>query len=423
MRWSIGWLWRQLSHPLRFIIFYSGLLVTLTLNKDPTVFWTAYVSGPRYLRSLIYVATILAAISLIKWIVIQLHLERGYARTDLFYKTKSPLLQGWEWDPHWLPFDRLVEICVAPNLLEPHRGEGEAGWKPNDCRLNCIGFFENVQELESNYEIWCQRQDPKKLENDGTKYVLVNHPSSETDEHFVDLNIRATKWSRVQAALSRVRSDPETLFGCVDPQWTPRHPAKMTLTESKLPHSLCLHGFVITTDRKILALQRPGFGRTDYHPYAWSFSFEEQLADVDFDNREQIDVSRWLKRAVRQEVLGDQMQNLFDVNKARVLAIAIEEEIFNPFLVAYVPVDCSAERLRQILPSAPDRAEWTECAFHTVDPPCSTLANVFKNHWQAEGPELHPTSRYRIYLALNALLPTSIDSATILGLKPGSIPP
>lgn len=170
----------------------------------------------------------------------------------------------------------------------------------------------------------------------------------------------------------------------------------------------------MTSDRQLLALQRPGPDRTDYHPYAWSFSFEEQLADDDFNGQDHVDVSRWIIRSTRQEVLGSEVANLFNVDKARILSIAIEEPIFSSFLVAYIPVDCTAARLVEILPSASDRVEWLRYAFYSLDPPFDHLQQVFRTSTHTDGYTLHPTSRFRIYLALSALLPSSFDVARIL---------
>jgi hypothetical protein len=186
----------------------------------------------------------------------------------------------------------------------------------------------------------------------------------------------------------------------------------MNLARSLFSHSLCLHGIAVTTDRKLL--QRPGPKRTDYYPYAWSLSFEEQLAEDDFGGNNTADISRWVIRATRQEVLGPEVDRLFDVGKSRLLTIAMEEELFNPFLVAYIPIECESMRLAEILPSAPDRAEWLHYDFYSLDPPFDALSSIFRSSKHSDGQLLHPTSRYRLFLALSTLLPSSFDVPGIL---------
>lgn len=239
------------------------------------------------------------------------------------------------------------------------------------------------------------------------------------------LELKKTKWSRVQACRSYFKQDRSNLFGVVDPDHVSSRQPRMDLTRSELPHSLCLHGFVVTSDRKVLALQRPGPERTDYYPYAWSFSFEEQLAESDFNSSGETDVKTWLHRSVRQEVLGPEVDNFLNVNNCRLLAIAIEVPIFNPFLVAYVPLECTSNELRRILPHASDPAEWTDIEMYDLDEllvddrarasfGASHLAKVFATRKNIDNNPLHPTARYRIFLGLSAFLPYTINPVGIL---------
>lgn len=334
-------------------------------------------------------------------------------RAEFFKAHAKSQLNDWNMNNKWAGFDGVVEMCYAPNLLEPLPEGQQRGWLPEKCFLKECGEFSNAPRLEENYQKWCKdirNKSPQKLDEDWPKYVLVNHPDSETDEHFVELEVCKTKWSRVQAAYThstqRGKGGREFLFMAADPDWSPGKRTKLDLNRSEFPHSLCLHGVVITKDNKVLVLQRPGPDKTDYHPYAWSFSFEEQLADKDFDtsiegNSEQL-VKNWLIRSVRQEVLGDTVKNYFDVDKVRILAIAIEEEFLNPFLVAYIPVNCESSILANILPHAPDRKEWLRYDFYALDPP-EALSTAFKNQKHVDGYPLHPTSRYRLYMVLSLL--------------------
>lgn len=419
---DLSYWWRQFNRNVLRVGYWLGILFGIAIGSLPTEkdpFKVAFLTGPIHLRFICWISAFLLLTSTVK-LAYQMIFRRHVAREDIYKMNKASQLSDWEKDPHWLSFDKNVEICVAPNLIEPHTSEAQAGWKPEECRLRVIGDFPNAPRLEDNYKQWRVTMDPEKLKKDGTKYVLVNHPTSETDEHFVRLELRETKWSRVQGFLYGTKNpDPETgrnfLFQTADPDWTPDKKPRMDLTRSNCPHALCFHGIVVTRDRKILALQRPGPDRTDYHPYAWSLSFEEQLAESDLaGSNSEVDVSEWLHRAVRQEVLGKHVDSLFKVENARVLAIAIEEEIFNPFLVAYIPVECDSSELPDILPLAADRAEWLRYGFYDIEPPFDALVAAYRTCKHTDGNALHPTSRYRIYLALTALLPSNLDVGQIL---------
>lgn len=427
MRLYLSYWSRQFKRNVLRLGYWLGILFGIVIGSLPTEenpFKVAFRTGPCHLLVVSWISALLLLASIVMYMY-QKVFRRRITRKDIYRMNTSAQLSDWEKDPHWLSFDKNVEICIAPSLVEPHTGAEQAGWKPEECRLHVIGEFLNAPRLEDNYKEWRATMDPEKLKKDGTKYVLVNHPTSETDEHFVRLELRETKWSRVQGFLYGTRNpDQKTgrnfLFQTADPDWTPARRPRMDLTRSSCPHAMCLHGVVVTRDRKILALQRPGPTRTDYHPFAWSLSFEEQLAESDLvGSNSEVDVSQWLRRAVRQEVLGKRVDSLFKVEKARVLAIAIEEEIFNPFLVAYAPIECDSSELPDILPLAADRAEWLRYGFYDLEPPFDALVTAYKTHKHTDGNALHPTSRYRIYLALTALLPSNVlDVGHVLEEQP-----
>ncbi len=302
--WILKWIRRHAFQPL----FWIGPFVTLVYSNlatqtNPVQY--ALETGPVHFR----VGCLVVAVGFLISLVVELcrRLIRASIPRDVFYrKTAVAQLSDWKLDAHWLPFDGIVEICLAPNLLEPDNPPGENGWSFGDCKLKRLGKFDRTPSLATHYEsTWKKTVDPEKLKRDGTKYVLVNKPTSETDEHFIRLELRETKWSHIQSFLDQIKPEHEgrkTLFATADPEYREDTKPRMDFTISRVPHSLCLHGVVVTTDKKVLALQRPGPERTDYHPFAWSFSFEEQLADKDFTNENgEVDIKAWLIRSVRQE--------------------------------------------------------------------------------------------------------------------------
>ncbi len=315
----LSWLWnyavKKVFRPWAWFLLLLGMVLNQTSAKN--AFQDLFIEGPAHIQLFSWIFALLLALSLAIRAIVYL---RGPSLTDLYNPASS--LRDWQLDVHWRAFDRLAELCLAPNLADQATGNATAGWIPGDCRLQDVGTFPNAPRLNVHYETWCKTIDPQKLAKDGTKYVLVNHPTSETDEHFVRLQLRKTKWSRVRSFVDLIR-DPDSgrshLFQTADPSFRGLGTPRMDLTRSSCPHSLGLHGIVVTSDNKILTMQRPPVDKTDYHPNAWSFSFEEQLADTDLDpDQPDSDVRKWIVRAVRQEVLGpDYVDKFFRVTEAK----------------------------------------------------------------------------------------------------------
>lgn len=383
--------------------FLFGLFLAIPYTyTDPAarllyLFWT----GPIHIVSFAWVAAAHVQGVLLRYLYLARR-RRGARRADFFEQYRVARLEEWVISPHWIPFGEMFELCYAPNLLEPRLGTVGAGWRPSRCSLIDRGEFAACPALEAAKSAWIHSVPPERRNEDHRKYVLVDDPFSQTDEHILRLELRHTTWSYVQAALHATRS-PATgrhwLFSATDPHWQRARKPKLTLSASRMPSSLCLHGIAVTSDYHLLAIKRPPPERTDYYPNHWSISFEEQLAQEDFEGRDQTDARSWLVRAVRQELLGNDVNKYFHRDAARLFAVGHEEAICNPFIVGYVPLTCTAAQLRRILPHAPDRKEWTEFAFYRVYP-YDDLIKLF----QQNDLLLHPTSLYRVYLLLTVLL-------------------
>lgn len=323
-----------------------------------------------------------------------------------FYQAQTiSRIYDWKLDQHWKSFDELVEICVAPNLLEPETPSCEGGWRTDQFILCLKDELETIPTLNVFYNSWYSTVDKHKQKCDGRKYTLANNPSSETDEHFVKVWLKTTQWSRVQSFLHQIKEpdNHDLMFHAADPSHSQDSKPLMDFESNRIPHAFCLHGIIVTSDMKVLAVQRPGFERTDYRPLAWSLSFEEQLSDKDFGSKKEIDASGWVIRAVRQEMIGEQVDRYLNIDKVRILTIGNEVPIYNPFVVAYIPLECDSRQLAQLLVHAPDRAEWNNYAFLDLSFPCHDLVAMFRKKIYVDGGQLHPTTRYRIFWLLHTI--------------------
>ena len=325
---------------------------------------------------------------------------------------KPALLDDWDIPSNWDCFENGFEIALAPNIREPET-DRLGGWKYDEIYMHDLGDFSRTKpELESYYEKWLENVKPEKLSKDGIKYVLVNDPQSLLDQHNLSLKFRKTRWSRVTSANQLIR-DRETgrnkLFGLIYPKWesNKKNKPKISFQDSVLPTSFCLHGVVVTSDNRVLAIQRPNEEVTDYHPLTWSISFEEQLADQDFivqDGISKGDAKKWLRRAVAQEILGyDHVDEFFSLDDARFMTLGIEEEIGNPFITAYIPVSCTSMRLPEYLKKAPDRGEISNYLFIDLSSSFDEAEEVLRRDKHIDGNGYHPTSKYRLSLLIELL--------------------
>jgi len=380
----------------------GGLLFQdkLTLNQ---IFWC----GPLRISMLAWTATAL--------LIVQVSFRvRDWWEQLLrpFRSGGAARLKDWKVPPNWDIFDEGFEIVLAPSIREP-RTSGVPGWRTDEIYLRDVGDFPLPPRLGPVCEAWRSTVKPEKLSKDGIKYVLVNTPSSLSDQHNLSLELRRTWWSTVTPIKQYITDRAEgrrRLFSLIDPLWRQGRKPRILFERAELPTSLCLHAIVLTSDKRVLAVQRPTEDVTDYHPLAWSISFEEQLTDQDFVSQDGATMSprevpaKWLRRAVAQEVLGfDQVDKFFVSTEARFMSLAFEEEIGNAFLTVYVRLSCHSAELPVYLVKAPDRGE--VCSFHFIDLSTSfdEVEEILKRDRHQDGNEYHPTSKYRLRLLVELL--------------------
>jgi len=405
--WRLSQLWRNLrkgSHGISLVAFLAGGI----LFQDNLVLSEIFWSGPLRISILAWAATTLLIIQAV-FKVKDLFKELQQARSG-----GAARLEDWEVPSNWDVFEEGFEIVLAPSIREPTRS-GIPGWKSDELYLHNIGDFELPPRLEGVCQAWRSTVQPAKLSKDGFKYVLVNTPSSLSDQDNLSLNLKQTLWSRVTPVSQYIKDRSEgrrRLFSLIDPTWIKSDGQKPTISFelAELPTSLCLHAVVLTSDKRVLAVQRPGEPVTDYHPFAWSISFEEQLSDQDFFAQDGTSLlakevaAKWLRRAVAQEILGfDHVDEFFSPVEARFMSLAIEEQIGNPFVTVYVPVSCTAADLPAYLVKAPDRGE--VCSFYFID--LSTtfdeVEEILDRDKHLDGNGYHPTSKYRLRLLAELL--------------------
>lgn len=127
--------------------------------------------------------------------------------------------------------------------------------------------------------------------DDNTKYALVGSSRPTTDDYSrLCLEVAPTSFYEIES-VRRLTDQQENL----------RHEfSSITPELHKIPSSLCLHGVVLFSDNKVLAMKRRS--ETTYFPNAVSVSFEEQLAQIDFSTPGISPSESLFRRAICEEI-------------------------------------------------------------------------------------------------------------------------
>ncbi|MFD4204826.1 hypothetical protein ACFWRG_02425 [Micromonospora tulbaghiae] len=145
---------------------------------------------------------------------------------------------------------------------------------------------------------------------------------------------------------------------------------------------------VATSDGYILLTHRSH--KVAYDPGTWSSSLEEQLSEHDFKGADSEVMSRWLQRALVEE-LG--LSNIEASQcEARILAVFLEADRLNTGIAALASLDLTRDELDAIIDSRPrEDYEFQDWAFIKWSDLASELGAPTRPY--------HPSSGLRMLLA------------------------
>ncbi len=269
--------------------------------------------------------------------------------------------------------DGAIEGTRAPSL--------SPGWEIRDTRVRIQrrvgGISDSWRALRDS---WLEHHRDEISER---KLSLRTYTSQGEK---IRLSVQATEWSEVQPIHEYLRSN-----GGIGS----RLELIRTLVESKTastPNIVSIHGIVETADEMLVLAQRSEW--VEYHPLHWCASFEEQLSPEDLAYGDAA-FHAAAARGVNEELFPAGAEP----SDCALLAVVIESAIANPAIVAYLKTAFSSGDLMTSWRKRRDRsrAELKRLRFVPLLP-----TNVARLIVQTRrGYRWHPTSRYRLLLAMS----------------------
>lgn len=259
--------------------------------------------------------------------------------------------------------------------------------------------FEVDQALQAEYRAYfdAKTNDPGRYwdasgNGDGDKFMLTSLPFVNTDHMEaggrVYLKVRPVKYSQVLFYQDKFLNDP---------RFVANHLNRLCdIQQVDFPSILCLHTVVVTSDEQIVVVRRSP--SVHYYPGKYAATIEEQ-----FHARKDIvpgpprtgSVQAWVYRALDEEMslIPD---THFEVGNVRILSVFLEHTLMNLSVCALVRLGRDGAALRDHLANNP-RAdfEFDRTQLFSCDDALQELRSPSLTH--------HPTSRYRLLMALLCL--------------------
>jgi isopentenyldiphosphate isomerase len=378
----IFWLYRLIS---RIQGWFTALLVGFLLGRIINEVSVPYTNWLDVLKGLFFItdrpANFLTWLSIALLIAIPLgsrglnksYRKRQYEKifASLVQRHKSPSIARF----NAIGWDDALSLQTCPVLSR--------GWWASEIRLNhSTTRFSLPKEYGRHYQEYFKRYyQEKRFFDDGTKIMLMRNPVAFSDSPTLVLETKEALFSQIQF----YRDNVAVLTSKRD-----EHIRKVVDELSVLfPHPLCMHVVVVTKDDKVLITKRSP--KVIYFPGTWSCSIEEQLSPQDLQRDPNRTVLKWFERSLWEELGLD--SETYNKDNLRVLSVFLESDILSISVCAHAVLDIESAELNQILKCLPRTDyEFTEWEFLTHEELLNELFNATRPY--------HPTSRYRILLAL-----------------------
>ena len=270
-------------------------------------------------------------------------------------------------------------IAVEHALTLQKCPELDRGWMPSEVDVvHSTSRFQLPDRLKKAFEEYSKE---KGFKDDNISIMMTENPSAFIDSPKLKLRTCESHYNHAQFYRERIAWDSSQ-----------REDLIATLLERKVvfPHNLCMHLLVVTQDEKVLITERSA--KVDYYPGFWSCSIEEQFSQVDLEGgRRASAVQHWVVRALEEELALTKTR--YSLENVRILSVFLESNILNISICALVRLDIDHRELSQIIRVLPRKDyEFTEWDYLDYEEMARELVHP--------GRRYHPTSRYRMLLAL-----------------------
>lgn len=267
----------------------------------------------------------------------------------------------------------------------------EEGWRVDEIALRHVKGNSLYSLPAADAAPYEQFRDENKaarwFRNDNETCRLAMNPVSFVDAPELNLEVQRCRYSQVQFTNHRLATDHTRRQRCLQ-----------QAQDGEIPFAnvLVVHMVVVTSDEHILATLSST--KKDYFGNCWSFSIEEQLRVDDLSNNNVTvhgRIAQWIDRALVEELGVTRTDYL--VENVRALSVFIEGHNLNCGLCCVVRLSIDAATTgAMIAATLRQDYEFTNYNFYTFDQAVDMLRSPTL--------PLHPTSEYRLLLALNHLL-------------------
>lgn len=299
-------------------------------------------------------------------------------------------------------------IWVAPDISK--------GLDPSDVVIG--GFDDNLysfdgKPMENEYIEFAREE----LERDDTKCMLTGFETRYTDGKPSGLSLKLQKskwnqchfvWHHCKGGIEEIKKvdkhGRETIVKKEFKDVAAWHKdiiskcVKGGVEAACYPNSLCLHLVIETTDGKVVKTRTSSKKKNDY-PARWACSIGEQIEMVDFldetGSLRQGFVVQWVTRAIKEEFSLEEpvLWDIFDQNTIRVLALDLEEDIYNFALVCTVKLKIPFDTFHKQVSPNYDKSEIAD-----IQPlPLNDIPAILF-HYTDNNHEYHPSTYMRLYL-------------------------
>lgn len=280
-------------------------------------------------------------------------------------------------------------LTVGDNLTLQLCPELHRGWEVDSIQLcwdDGSQFFTMLSEELRRYSAFREKNKSKRWyleQNDGISVRLVRNPISFIDSPELILSVERCRYSQVQFTNRELAQNKKLKESLMD----------LAIYESqyiKFANTFVLHVLVITRDKHILATLSSD--KKDYFSNSWSFSFEEQLKQEDIDTLKPHEgIKKWITRALFEE-LGVTSDD-FEMRNFRVLSVFLEGNL-NCGLCCIVKLSLDKDALDDVIMHRQE-VEFVDRQYFSYKDAIAELRNRTL--------QMHPTSEYRLYLAMSHL--------------------
>jgi hypothetical protein len=281
-----------------------------------------------------------------------------------------------------ITWDENLTLQLCPDF--------QLGWKVDEIELRFVKGRHAFALPRTDQALYNQFREQNKskrwYQNDMDSCRLAKNPVSFSDSPELILEVQQCKYSQAQYTNHRLAPDHHR-----------KQEAIQSVLRGDIPFAnvFVIHAVIITDDDQLLGTESSM--KKDYFGGCWSFSIEEQLRVDDMSASDVHQrVGTWMKRALSEE-LGVAEPDDYITDNVRGLSVFIEGHNLNCGLCCVARLSINAATLSALIGAKP-RAdyEFTDYRFFSIDEAIEMLRYPTLS--------LHPTSEYRLFLALSYLL-------------------